>query len=200
MRTLPRHPTIAVAVLALAVPLAACGSDDDGGDAPLPAITGAPRETTADATEGPPVATSPGSTPDAAPATQDATSALAAVELAEAEAGGTAFALDREDEGWQVSVAVGSEEVDVDVDPSGTEILGTEPDDDLDDDERTALDAATTRLADAVRSALAETGGTLEDAELTEEDGTVAWEVGLADGVEVYVEAGTGAVLRVDRD
>ena len=78
--------------------------------------------------------------------------------------------------------------------------LRTDDGDDLDSDERAALDSAQITLADAIRTALEEVGGTLDDVELDEDGGTVAWEVSIDDDVEVYVDITTGEVLRVDRD
>lgn len=195
MRT--RTSFTAVALLALAAPLVACGEDTPPES--QPAITSGTRPATDGATT---------SDDGGAPATgDDATDATtedvyAAIGLAESEAGGTAFEVDREDdgtEGWEVSVAVGDEEVDVDVDLAGTEVLGTDRDDDLDDDERAALAAATITLADAIRTALAEVDGVLDDVELDEEDGTGVWEVSVGDDTEVYIDVATGDVLRVDQ-
>ncbi len=75
--------------------------------------------------------------------------------------------------------------------------------DDLDDDDRAGLEAATTTLGEAVETALAEVGGTLDDVELDEEDGTWVWSVSVdrtddGDDVEVHVDAATGEVVRVE--
>lgn len=193
MRTSTRTAATALALLALGLPLAACG--EDAPPESRPAITSG-----TDSTD---VATDAAATngPSASPDT--AGDVYAAIGLAEAEAGGTAFEVDREDDhggGWEVSVAVGEEEVDVHVDLAGTEVLGTDRDDDLDPDERAALAAAGITLADAIRTALAEVDGVLEDVDLDAEDGTPVWEVSIEHDAEVHVEVATGEVRRVERD
>ncbi|SRR5690625_4294602 len=214
MRTARRPVLTTTALLALAVPLAACGSDDEEPESPAP-ITEDGTPASGDTGASPDAATDPTTAPTAGPTGEPTTDAdavppagadesgvFAAIELAEAELGGTAFEVDREDSpaGWEITVAVDNREVDVDVDQSGTEVLRTDDGDDLDDDDRAALDSAQVTLTDAIRTALDEAGGTLDDVTLDEEDGTVAWEVGLDDDVDVYVDVATGEVLRVDRD
>ncbi len=150
---------------------------------------------------------------DAAPTTAAATTTSVtataevwqmAIDTAESEAGGSAYELDDQDDDgtWQVDVAVDDRSVEVTVSADGTQVVGTE-DDDLDDDDRQALAAATITLADAITTALAEVPGTLDDAEIDADDGTVAWQVTVdvtPDVADVYVDVATGAVLRVERD
>ncbi|WP_431473589.1 PepSY domain-containing protein [Ornithinimicrobium sp. W1665] len=67
-------------------------------------------------------------------------------------------------------------------------------DDDLDEEDRAALEAAVVTLAEAVGTAVAEVGGGLDDVELDDEDGTWVWDVSLDDtdnGNEVDVKVGT---------
>lgn len=212
----------ATALLALSAPLAACGTGGD--DQPASPATTAEQTTDATTAPEPTDDTTTGGTTDAptdgattpsegatggvVPGDDMNSGAFAAIELAEAEAGGTAFEIDRDDlgaGGWEVSVAVGDDEVDVDIDREGTEVLGTDTDDDLDAEERAALDTATVTLADAIQTALDEVGGgLLDDVELDEERDTVAWEVTIDDGagsddVEVYVDIVTGEVVQADR-
>lgn len=130
--------------------------------------------------------------------------ALTAVATAEAETGGTAYEIDDQDDDgtWEVDVRVDDRSVEVTVAADGTAVEGTE-DDDLDDDDRAALDAATITLAEAVELAVAEVGGVLDDAELEEEDGSFFWEVtldgtGSGDDVEVEVSV-TGEILQTGR-
>lgn len=201
MRTSTRTAATALALLALGLPLAACG--EDAPPESRPAITSGTDSTDVATDAATDAATDTAATngPSASPDT--AGDVYAAIGLAEAEAGGTAFEVDREDdhgEGWEVSVAVGEEEVDVHVDLAGTEVLGTDRDDDLDPDERAALAAAGITLADAIRTALAEVDGVLEDVDLDAEDGTPVWEVSIEHDAEVHVEVATGEVRRVERD
>ncbi|HLS48650.1 MAG TPA: PepSY domain-containing protein [Actinomycetaceae bacterium] len=203
------------AAAALALTLAACGGDDaeqppqpPAGDIQSEDVPGATTEAPAapspDATDASPSPEANGSTTGSSgdDAAGPNAGVFAAIELAESEAGGTAFEINREDdeeEGWEVSVAVGDDEVDVHLDPAGTEVLRTDRDDDLDDDERDALAAATITMADAIRIAFDEVDGALDDVDLDDENGTFAWEVNFEGDTEVYV-AVTGEVLRVDRD
>lgn len=184
----------------LAVALAGCGSDDDQSDASSPS-TGIESAATPGTDGSDP--TAGGSTP-ADPSGSTTEQGLSAVALAESETGGTAYAVDRESDGWEVELAVGDEQVDVRVDQAGTEVLDTRPDGRLDDDDRAELDAATVTLTGAIEAALAEVPGELEDADLDEDDGTVAWKVSIreSDGAEreVHLDAADGDVLRVEND
>lgn len=129
--------------------------------------------------------------------------ALAAIDTAEAETGGVAYEIDDQDDDgtWEVDVRVDDRSVEVTVSADGRTVEGTE-DDDLDDDDRAGLDAATITLQEAIEAAVAEAGGVLDDAELKEEDGSHRWEVSLdgtdrGDDVEVLVSV-TGEVLGLD--
>lgn len=95
----------------------------------------------------------------------------------------------------------GDRSVEVTVSPDGTTVESTE-EDDLDAEDRDALDAASITVVEAIEIAVGEVGGVLDDVELDEEDGTYAWEVTLdgtdsGDDVEVLVSV-TGEVLRTD--
>ncbi|GAA1135120.1 PepSY domain-containing protein [Ornithinicoccus hortensis] len=128
----------------------------------------------------------------------------AVIAVAEGEAGGTAYEIDDQDDdgSWEVDVAVGDRSIEVTVSADG-QVVETE-EDDLDEDDRDALAAATITIVDAAAAGLDEVDGTLDDIELDEEDGTFAWEVTIDtaddDDVEVYVDVTTGEVIRVDRD
>lgn len=129
--------------------------------------------------------------------------ALAAIDTAEGETGGVAYQIDDQDDDgtWEVDVRVDDRSVEVRVAADGGSVEATE-DDDLDDDDRAALDAATITLAEAIEAAIGEAGGHLDDAELDEENGTHAWEVSLdgtdqGDDVDVKVSV-TGEVLTTE--
>lgn len=129
--------------------------------------------------------------------------ALDAIDTAEAETGGVAYQIDDQDDDgtWEVDVRVDDRSVEVRVAADGGSVEATE-DDDLDDDDRAALDAATITLAEAIEAAIGEAGGHLDDAELDEENGTHAWEVSLdgtgqGDDVDVKVSV-TGEVLTTE--
>ncbi len=210
MRT-SRTTTLAM-TLALGLTLTACGGDEDPGATPTadatPSAVPAPAPEDDEGTDDDSTGSEDASGTDDATGTDDGTasasgdagsfdptaSGLAAVETAEAEAGGTAYALDDEDGdgGWEVDVAVDGRSVEVTVGPDGT-VVETE-DDDLDEEDRAALEAAVVTLAEAVGTAVAEVGGGLDDVELDDEDGTWVWDVSLDDtdnGNEVDVKVGT---------
>ncbi|WP_420111959.1 PepSY domain-containing protein [Pseudactinotalea sp.] len=204
--TTPRlnHLLPAGAVLALALGLAGCGSPEDssgpGG------TTGATDEATTEAATTEDESTTDDSTTDddAAIESDDVTAAgLAAIATAERDTGGVAFAIDRDDdgdEGWDVDVRTGDTMVEVEVSADGTSVVRSE-DDDLDGDDRAAIDAAEITLTEAIEIAVAETGGVLDDAELSDDDNPLHYEVTVdtadRDDVDVDVDAVTGEVLRV---
>lgn len=213
-----RFATGALAGL-LALTLAACGTAEDDTSAGVSAPAGLPDETTPDDTADQEATSSaPDDSGDVAATTSDSTSDStggtaaadqleqleAVIAAAEDEAGGTAYEIDDQDddESWEVDVAVDDRSVEVTVGPDG-QVVRTE-EDDLDEDDRDALAAATITIVDAAGTALGEVEGTLDDIELDEDNGTFAWEVTIdtvdQDDVEVYVDVATGEVLRVERD
>ena len=210
MRTSIRTVITTTALLGLALPLAACGSPED--DVSQPGVSSDAEDTTDAATDEPTTdATDDANGDDAtgddasAGGTDDGPNAgaYAAIDLAEAQAGGTAFELDRDDDGeghWEVSVAVGGAEINAYVDLAGTEVLRTESDGTVSREEAAALERAEVSMAEAIRIAVDEVDGIVEEADLDEERGTVAWEVVMADDTEVYVDVVTGEVLEVERD
>lgn len=148
-------------------------------------------------TPGPGGSASGGAAPSAAGG-DDGRTAVAAINTAEATAGGRAFELERgDDDTWDVHVAVGDREVEVRVAPDGTGVQSSRDDDGIDADERAALDAAVTTLADAVRIATAQNPGRerLDDVQLDREDDTWTWEVEMQSGTTVRISAADGAVL-----
>lgn len=201
MRT-PTRLLTTTALLLVVAPLAACGSADDGdADPGVPPVTLPPTGTpTTDPTGQPTSGTETPGTPPGDGAVNDG--ALEAIALAEAEAGGTAYEIDRERnrDGWEVAVAVDGIEIEVFVDLTGTEVLGTEREGSIDRDELDALAGATVSLADAIRTAVDETGSVLDEAEIDVDDGLAYWKVELEDDSEVKVDVATGDVLEVDRD
>ena len=204
--------TIALA-LSATLGLAACGSDDDvtgpGVSAGTTDAVATAEETGDDddslASEDPATGTTEDGTGGAVPpGAEDVTSlALAAVATAETETAGIAYEIDDQDDDgtWEVDVRAGDRSVEVTVSPDGTTVESTE-EDDLDAEDRDALDAASITVVEAIEIAVGEVGGVLDDVELDEEDGPYAWEVTLdgtdsGDDVEVLVSV-TGEVLRTD--
>ncbi|WP_192498709.1 PepSY domain-containing protein [Ornithinimicrobium pratense] len=201
------------ASLALALALSLGGCSSDAAETPTPpAVQDSAGDDSATQETGDESATQEtgeaGTTVAPAEATPDGSDgdvtgqALQAVQVAEAEAGGTAYEIDdqQDDGSWEIDVAVDDRSVEVTVGHDGT-VVETE-DDDLDDDDRAGLDAATITMSEAIELAVAEVGGHLDDAELEEDDGTHYWEVSLGgtdrgDDVEVKVSM-TGEVLEID--
>jgi uncharacterized membrane protein YkoI len=129
----------------------------------------------------------------------------AVVAAEEAVTGGQVFEIDRKDgeEGWEVKLAVGDREKEVDVSQDGSEVTPQEGDDQLDQEDRERVAQVQVPLEDAVRTALDEVDGTLDGAQLDTEDGTTVWEVDVDDpdgtSVDVYVNVANGSVVKVDR-
>lgn len=194
---------VSAALLALA--LTGCGQADGDEDGTGSGVT---LEPSADATTSADDATTDDAptddaTTDGATATADGdvtAAGLAAISTAEGEVGGVAYTVDDSDDDgtWEVDVRTGSTSVEVTVAADGT-VSRTE-EDDLDADDVAAIDAATVTLAEAIGAAVDETGGVLDDAELSDDDGAVHYEVSVrgADGaeVDVHVDAATGDVIR----
>ncbi|MBB3156982.1 putative membrane protein YkoI [Microbacterium proteolyticum] len=175
-----RIPGIALLIVAGALSLSAC-APASGGDL-VPGTSGAPGSGASGATG----------------VDDDGRTAVTAITTAEASAGGRAFELERgDDDTWEVHVAVGEREVEVRVASEGTSVQSSQDDDAVDADERAALDAAVTTLADAVRIATAQNPGgeRLDEVQLDEDDGTWIWKVEVRDGTTVRIAAADGAVL-----
>lgn len=210
------YPTLA-ALAASALLLAGCGGNTDVPEEvpvdedtvvvdPTPEPAGSPSA----ASPSPSLsaeATGTASPSTTAPPSGDETNALvSAVGTAEDAAGedGRAFEVDLQDSpaSWEIAVAADELQYDVYVSRDGTEVFSQE-EDDLDSDDRLALDRSRVPLEDALRTALSATNGTLEDAELETEDGVLVWEIGVdepnGNSADVFVNAENGSVLKIDR-
>ena len=127
--------------------------------------------------------------------------AHAAIDLAEKEIGGKAIEIDFDDEKtWELTVLKGSEEHEVEINAEGTEVLKKEKDDDQAEREDVdALKKAKTSLKDALKKAIDEQAGTIDEADL-DTDGEPTWSVeiypeGKTDSVDVYVSAINGSIV-----
>ncbi|MFF0945220.1 PepSY domain-containing protein [Kocuria sp. CPCC 205300] len=146
-------------------------------------------------------------TSSASPGTGSEAAAVAGAVVAAEEAvtGGQAFEIDRKDGegGWEVKLAVGDREKEVDVSEDGSEVTPQDGDDQLDQEDRELIAQVQVSLEEAVRTALNEVDGTLDGAQLDTEDGTTVWEVDIDDtegtSVDVYVNVDNGSVVKVDR-
>ena len=125
------------------------------------------------------------------------TNAVRAVHTASKGVSHKAYELDRERNRWEVKFADGTERH---VTLDGRRVTATKRDDDR------SRAAASTRvsLATALRTAAPRAQGTLSDADLDRERGTLVWSVNFeASGdreTEVEIDARTGKVLRVTQD
>lgn len=208
-----RRTALAALTLPLALTLVACGGDDDADDRAEDRAEQAAEQ--APATSAPAAPTD--GTPDAdAPAGDDAAVLAAVATAAGAVPDGTLFTLDQEAGGWEADV----------VDPSAASFdlalaadggsVTREPVEDRDDaDDADDTDDRTEReqlLADASLDAVAAVeaaraavpAGTITGLDLDLSAGTAVWEVQLdedsAEEQTVVIDAGTGEVLRTERD
>ena len=127
-------------------------------------------------------------------------SVIAAVVAAESDAGGRAFEVEIEGETARVHVAVDARDVEVEVEVAGPTVTNRHDDGELEADDRAALDAASTSLADGVRIAAAAHGRDRGVAEVGVQttDRTAAWKVEFTDGGEVAVAVSDGTIVRAD--
>lgn len=198
MRT--RRTAIASVAVASTLAVAACGSGEEGGSAPessssTQAMSG---ETEAQATSD-----SSGST-----GTSDDLDVLfKAIGTAEKTYGGTAHAVDAQDSDgtWKVHVAVDERSVPVRVTASADEkeIVGTGSKESLGTEVTEGLDAASVTIEDAIRTAVDEVHGTLDEAEIDRKEGSFVWAVSIdgTDGdhdTEVLVDVTSGDVVSVE--
>ncbi|ERG64085.1 MULTISPECIES: PepSY domain-containing protein [Agrococcus] len=130
-------------------------------------------------------------------------SAIAAIERAEEETGGVAYEIDNEDQdrAWEIDIADGTRQITVIVSGDGSSIVSTSDDaEEVDADDRAALDAAGITLVEALEAAADEIGegSAFDDASLEDEGDAQAWQVSFEDGGEVFVSIADGSILRVD--
>ncbi len=141
-------------------------------------------------------ACAPASPPPGGDAPATAETAVTAVVLAEADAGGRAVDLERADDGsWEVHVATTDRGREVRVTADGNGVLSGR-DDDVDADDRAALSSAVTTMADAIRTAASAHGtGGVEEVSIDRVGGADAWAVSFVDGTEVAVALADGRVV-----
>lgn len=193
-----RHGTRVCAILALTTGLVVgCTSADDPPEDSSPTSEGIVTDREPDNPE-----LTPGEDESPLPIPGEDGAARALSTAAE-ELGGQSFAVDPSDDDgeelWEVSVAVGQEHVEVYVSLDGNAVVREGETEGLDDDDQRRLDAVSIAAAEAALTAAQETGGTVEEVELDDENGTVVWdiEVRSTDGasIDVRVDAVTGEVL-----
>lgn len=191
MTTAVKKWKVTLATLAVGLLLVAC----TGGTSSDPTTTAAPP-TTASSAEG--SETTPATTQQSPAAGTDVTVAgFAAINRAEAEVPGSqAISLDLNDDGsWDVEVLAGDREHEFTISADGAEILDQEESAaDSDDVERLAQ--ASVPLQDAITTALNESDGSFDEADLTDLAGTAAWQVDLDEPDEtIHIDVASGEVL-----
>lgn len=206
-RTSRRTRLATAAVLApLALGLAACGGDDDNDVAPAATSSSAPTtsESATPSDDSSDDGSDDGSTGDGSTVEGDVETAA---QTALGEVDGTVFSVDRDDQGWDVTVVTADGvENDVELGPDATSVVrGPVADDDSDDAaEREMLLGASLDYAAAIEAASADFQGTVTGVDLSEDNGVAVWEVQFdedtADETTVDVDASSGDVLRTERD
>jgi uncharacterized membrane protein YkoI len=132
-----------------------------------------------------------------ASAASSSTAAVRAVQTASKGVSHKAYELDRERNRWEVTFADGTQRH---VTLDGRRVTATK----RDDDRSAAAASARVSLATALRTAAGRANGTLTDADLDRERGTLVWSVNFEGAgereTEVEVDARSGKVLRVNQD
>ena len=125
--------------------------------------------------------------------------ANAAIDTAEAEVKDSkAIGIEHEDDGtWKVDVLAGNKKVEVKVSADGSSV---EKKDDADSDDKNAASQVRQTLKEAIASATRHTPGTVDEAELSSDDG-VHWEVkvypkGKTESVELKIHHRSGDVIK----
>ncbi len=206
MNTTHALRSLSVAVVAAAsLTLAACGSGGSAEESDGIEQSQAPQEETdpADGGQSESTSTAEPSASDSATG-GDLEAASAAIETAEAENGGEAHHLDwDDDQHWEIDV-IGDREWEYQVSADGSSIETTD-EDDADSDDQRELEQAEVSLLEALEIALEDTPGTIDDAELDEDDGTLHWEVGIraegsSDSTDIRIDAQSGDITGTDDD
>lgn len=203
--TRPLRSLSVAVVAAAALTLSACGSGGDAEQADGIEQSQAPQEESAPA-DG--AQSEDGSTADASASGSarggDLEAASAAIDTAEAENGGTAHHIDWDDnEHWEIDV-IGDREWEYHVSADGSSVEETD-EDDVDGDDQREVEQAEVSLLEALETALEDTPGTIDDAELDEDDGTLHWEVGIyadgsSDSTDIRIDAQSGDITGSDDD
>lgn len=126
---------------------------------------------------------------------------LAAIATAEKAVGGRAIDIDDQDDDgdWEVEVLKGNVVYEVKVSGDGKTVKATERDDVDSDDLRRAAKVKVS-MADAIKKALAEVPGKIDEVDLDDKNGKILWEVSIdaVDGTDrdIYVDVETGAIVK----
>lgn len=201
----PLRTLSAAVIAAAALTVSACGSGDDAEQTDGVEQSQAPQDESApaDGAQSEETSTTEASASDSAQG-GELEAATAAIETAEAENGGTAHHIDWDDnEHWEIDV-VGDREWEYQVSADGSSVEQTD-EDDADSDDQREVEQAEVSLLEALETALEDTPGTIDDAELDEDDGSLHWEVGIyaegsSDSTDIRIDAQSGDITGSDGD
>ena len=135
----------------------------------------------------------------------DNQAAIDAIKAVEAETGGKAISLDREDDKklWEITIILGDSEIEYYVDADG-KVTKHETDNADEEDKKYIADALP--MVDTIEKALAEVSdGYIDEVELDEEDGAITWEIEFDDAnahdyKKVKLDYKSGSVVEVKDD
>ena len=103
----------------------------------------------------------------------------------------------------KITVAADDREHQVYVSQDGEDVISQEEEGSLDSDDREKLSRVQVPLEEGLATALETVNGTVDEAQLETEDGTVVWEVEIdepdGNSVDVFVNVEDGSVLKIDR-
>ena len=203
-RQRPLRTLSAAVIAAAALTVSACGSGDDAEQTDGVEQSQAPQEESdpADGAQSEETSTAESTVSDSAQG-GDLESATAAIDTAEAEHGGTAHHIDWDDERWEIDV-VGDREWEYQVSADGSTVERAD-EDEADGDDQREVQQAEISVLEALEIALGHTPGTIDDAELDEDDGTLHWEVGIyaegsSDSTDIRIDAQSGDITGSDDD
>lgn len=200
-----RKTIAGIAASLLVFGVAACSPQDQPATPAAPTNATQPTEeqateqATEQTTPGQPVATEGAQDPEARNA-----GAIQALSTAADAVSGTPYEIDDadDDQVWEVDVMVGERTHEVKVSRDGRNVVGQEKDD-ADDEDVRRLQGAGLSLAQAIERALNEVPGTLDDAELDDDNNQAVWKVEIdtpeKQDVEVLIKVADGQVVRVER-
>lgn len=199
-----RKTIAGIAASLLVFSVAACSPQDQPATPAAPApTTDAAQPTEAQATEQSTPA-EPGATEGAQEPEAQNAGAIQALSTAADAVSGTPYEIDDEDgdQVWEVDVMVGERTHEVKVSRDGRSVVEQE-EDDADAEDVRRLQGAGLSLAQAIERALNEVPGTLDDAELDDDNDVAVWKVEIdtpeQQDIEVLINVADGQVVRVDR-
>ncbi len=198
------RPALATLIVAALLGASACSSDD-GPTADDETRSVSATDSATSSTGDGESSDSPSGSAEAPTSDEDLKPLMDAIATAEKSLGGTAYEADNQDSDgtWEINIAVKDKSIEAKVSSDGSKVVRQDDEETLDDDERAGLEAAEVTIGDAIDTAMKETNGTFDDAEIEQKNGTHVWEVSVdtADGdVDVLVDVTSGKVIGISTD